>query len=445
MAQLSRLLVSDPFTTLRSDDDLGGLVRAASARTRTPYLFLVQRLVGTGQGWAEDDARGFWLGAVDHRRRLAALLGRPVHLRIAALDLLLWDHTPKKARKPVLVSPAVLQQVASALQTDALTGLGNREHFAALLAHELRQRYRRVPVVAYLDLDGFKQVNDQVGHAAGDQWLRALAVAWHKVARRGDVLARIGGDEFAALFSEAGAQVARRVMRRLAQALAQTPTPPGGRPLTFAVGFAGARSGDTVDSLLDRADQAMLASRRAQRKPRPAPSSAPPGGRPVVVYASTVSSRVLLVHRAASELGWLLLPASDLATAAALWRLTGAPLVMVDLMFPPRGGQAVLRQAAAEASGQRRCVLVAEQGLAVRAGLGPGAEVLAWPPGNAQLGALLGAAASPRWAVPALASADAAGALASGIAAVIAGRTVRLSATLQGRPEIDRVVRLLGR
>lgn len=444
ISQLSRLLASDPFSTLRSDDDLGNLVRGVGTRTRTPYLVLVQRLVGAGQDWSEDEARHFWLGAVDHRRRLAALLGRPVHLRIAGLDLLLWDQTPKRARKPVLVSPAVLHDVATALQTDALTGLGNRQHFAALLAHELGQRYRRAPVVAYLDLDGFKSINDEVGHAAGDQWLRSLAAAWRKVARRGDVLARLGGDEFAALFSESGLPAARRVMKRLGEALAQLPVPPGDRTPTFTVGYASARADDTVDTVISRADQAMLGARRSARTARPRARPAPPGGRPVAVFASTAGQRLLLVHRAASELGWLLLPALDAATAAALWRLTGAPLVLADLMFPPRGGPALLRQAD-EGPGPRRRVLVVDQALAVRSGLASGAEVLMWPPSNAQLGALFAAAASPRWAVPGLPSAEAARALASGIGALLAGRPNRMSAALQDRPEIDRVVRLLGR
>ena len=130
------------------------------------------------------------------------------------------------------------------------------------------------------------------------------------------------------------------------------------------------------------------------------------------------------------------------------WQDMGLMLVMggavLVTLLAYRFGPALLRQAD-EGPGPRRRVLVVDQALAVRSGLASGAEVLVWPPSNAQLGTLFAAAASPRWAVPGLPSAEAARALASGIGALLAGRPNRMSAALQDRPEIDRVVRLLGR
>ena len=102
-------------------------------------------------------------------------------------------------------------QLEELARTDALTGLPNRRAFVETLAHELRRQLRtraRLSIV-YFDLDGFKAVNDRLGHAEGDRVLRAVAMATRDALREGDVAARIGGDEFAALLPEtAGHQAA---------------------------------------------------------------------------------------------------------------------------------------------------------------------------------------------------------------------------------------------
>ncbi len=136
-------------------------------------------------------------------------------------------------------------------QQDALTGLGNRRLLTDRLNYEIarhRRHSRRFSVFA-LDLDGFKQVNDQQGHAEGDRLLVQAGRAWSRALRHGDLLARSGGDEFVVLLPDAGESIARRVAGRLER---QTP-----QPLGVSVGLAVSRPGEDAGGLLSRADAAL--------------------------------------------------------------------------------------------------------------------------------------------------------------------------------------------
>ncbi len=145
-------------------------------------------------------------------------------------------------------------------ETDPLTGVANRAGFhrlaAAALATPLPQG--RSTTVVVCDIDGLKQVNDTGGHAAGDALLVEVVAAWTSVLRRGDLLARIGGDEFALLLSETDQAQARDVVRRLHAATS----------IRFSSGIASWQAGDTVASLLARADAAMYDRKRMARLPR---------------------------------------------------------------------------------------------------------------------------------------------------------------------------------
>lgn len=101
--------------------------------------------------------------------------------------------------------------------TDHLTGLLNRNGFKKAATRELALAWRtgNPLAVAVIDLDGFKNVNDAHGHAAGDRLLAELAHAWERELRPGDILARHGGDEFVALFPATSAQDARTALERL--------------------------------------------------------------------------------------------------------------------------------------------------------------------------------------------------------------------------------------
>jgi diguanylate cyclase (GGDEF)-like protein len=141
--------------------------------------------------------------------------------------------------------------------TDALTGLANRRSFEQLIT---QRPGRGVFSVVVIDVDGLKEVNDSKGHLAGDALLRAVAAALSSVMRRGDVLARIGGDEFALLCFEADLPAAEDVARRMLEALGRTMV--GGSAARASMGIASGVADDDTFEVFHAADTAMYQAKR---------------------------------------------------------------------------------------------------------------------------------------------------------------------------------------
>jgi diguanylate cyclase (GGDEF)-like protein len=159
-----------------------------------------------------------------------------------------------------------LDQVSWRASTDPLTGLLNRGAFTRGMAGLIAQAQRRgsALMIAYLDLDGFKGVNDQHGHASGDVVLTRFAAAAEQAIRASDLFARVGGDEFALLIGldqcAQGDIVAERLHHRLSEALADT-----GFPVTCSMGalVLEGRQVTTTSALIDAADGLMYEVKRA--------------------------------------------------------------------------------------------------------------------------------------------------------------------------------------
>ncbi len=155
--------------------------------------------------------------------------------------------------------------------TDPLTDLLNRRAFAEKLEKRatLAAAQERGGALLYIDLDHFKEINDQGGHAAGDSALRAVATLLRRSGRATDLVARIGGDEFALWMDDVDAPAARKRAERIMSAVGElTPVSPAGLPrLGMSIGLAlfDPRRGEAADALVRRADAAMYASKRAGR------------------------------------------------------------------------------------------------------------------------------------------------------------------------------------
>lgn len=156
--------------------------------------------------------------------------------------------------------------------TDTLTGLSNRAHLNEALDRALARSRRNGQKVAVLlaDLNGFKQINDTLGHAAGDRMLIEFAELARRSVLGGDVVGRLGGDEFAIVLHDiATIDNAEAVVRRL-RAHLRTPVLVGDVlvPMRAAVGIALSEPGDGPDEILHRADVAMYEDKRqAHRTP----------------------------------------------------------------------------------------------------------------------------------------------------------------------------------
>lgn len=258
-----QLIHDDPFDKTVTDEDIERIVATFAARSLTPYTEVIRRLVGL-EDMNEGEAEAFFRRVLAHRAELAKALGRAVHVRVAALDVLTTRSPKTGARRdshPIIVTPSFLERAFEEATADALTGLPQRATFMNLLRHELRQRKRRAVCVAFIDLDGFKRVNDAHGHAAGDEVLRALARSARGALREGDVLARIGGDEFAVLLLDATPAEADAALRRLRDRFERLTAALG---TSFSAGIAVAGLGETSERVLMRADQAMYRQKRSR-------------------------------------------------------------------------------------------------------------------------------------------------------------------------------------
>ncbi len=159
---------------------------------------------------------------------------------------------------------AVNERLRRAATTDYLTGALNRRYFLQKAQEVMLQAkvIRRPFSVLMMDIDGFKKINDTLGHQVGDQCLQQLVILAKANLRQNDVIGRYGGDEFAVLLPQADAQEAANVAERVIAAVAQNVNP----PFTISVGIASfPQHGDSVEEILAAADAALYGAKHSGR------------------------------------------------------------------------------------------------------------------------------------------------------------------------------------
>jgi diguanylate cyclase (GGDEF)-like protein len=149
------------------------------------------------------------------------------------------------------------QNLRTAATTDPLTGVANRRAWEAEAARHLARAARTGEPLSFalLDLDDFKEVNDRQGHGAGDTLLRDLTAGWAARLRQADLLGRYGGDEFVLCLPATDEDGAREILQQLDAT----------HDFAWSVGVATARPGDTLPTVLGRADSDLYLQKRSGR------------------------------------------------------------------------------------------------------------------------------------------------------------------------------------
>jgi diguanylate cyclase (GGDEF)-like protein len=165
---------------------------------------------------------------------------------------------------PAIENARRFREARQLADLDALTGLHNRRYFHETLARECARahRYERKLSLIVFDLDDFKEINDRIGHLAGDTVLAEAAERVRDVVRTADIACRVGGDEFAVILPESSLNDADQLYRRIQNAISSRPLGQGGK-LFLSAGVAELRAEDDPVAFFQRADDALYRAKEA--------------------------------------------------------------------------------------------------------------------------------------------------------------------------------------
>lgn len=218
----------------------------------------------------EEETQGFFLHVVNQEQTLGLLEFTAIAFPRNKQEYM--NLTPPLANMCALAITyaRLVQEVRQLANTDSLTGLSSRRHFFALAQAEFAtaRRYRRPLAAFMLDIDHFKKINDNYGHAAGDRTLEMVAKCCRRELRSADLSGRYGGEEFVFLLPETPLENAWPAAERLRQAIAAETVPLEDHTIqvTASIGLAMLTPDcPDIDTLINRCDHALYAAKEGGR------------------------------------------------------------------------------------------------------------------------------------------------------------------------------------
>jgi diguanylate cyclase (GGDEF)-like protein len=177
-------------------------------------------------------------------------------------DDLRWLEELAERVGPMIENARKFREARQLADLDSLTGLHNRRFFHETLAREIdrAQRYQRSLSIVIVDVDGFKEINDRIGHLAGDAVLAEIAERLREVVRSADIPCRVGGDEFAVILPEIDVEHAEQLVSRIERAVSSQPIARAGL-VRVSAGVAELLPNDNPTSLFERSDESLYAAK----------------------------------------------------------------------------------------------------------------------------------------------------------------------------------------
>ncbi|HET6383424.1 MAG TPA: diguanylate cyclase [Armatimonadota bacterium] len=334
------------------------------AREKKPELALIDAALPDGDGYAfyqrmlEDPAIGdvpviYLITSEDPNERVRGLqrggadyLTRP----FSGVELAARAVTALRARRERDSLRERARRLEEQSVRDALTGLYNRRLMDERLSEELARADRYGLVVSYLmiDIDFFKQVNDTLGHSAGDDALQQVAALISRCARSSDVVARYGGEEFALILPQTSLREAYEVAERVRRRVGENPIrlAIGERAVTVSVGVASFPGPGIHDStsLINQADLALLRAKAAGRnrvyvaenETVEGDITVPTG--PRILIVEDEPNNQALLQKVLSRMGYEWICVSDGREAVSQVASQRFALVLMDLSLPGMDG-----------------------------------------------------------------------------------------------------------
>lgn len=238
-----------------------GMSKRQLAANMTFALVLFGTAIGT-VAWLDEPGRMPGLEVANAAMIILVLLGST----FIAIRL---QHIRKRLTLQKRALTRALEQIRHLATHDELTGLANRRRMTELMDAEWQrcQRNTRPLILALLDLDHFKRINDTHGHAVGDQVLQTFTRSVQATLRSTDVLARWGGEEFVLMLYDTDPACARPLLDRVRTSARTQETLVAGLALhvTVSIGLAISHAGESVEQILERADEALYQAKAAGR------------------------------------------------------------------------------------------------------------------------------------------------------------------------------------